>query len=582
MLRADLGRQATLPSLPALKFPRPAGEPTFTAPWFKWFLPLLTLPEGHPMRWEGHLLLMTEEFFKPELEHLLVLVPKGNMKTTWEGALAVWHLLTVPAPRAFCGAADKGQAKELFDFAAHFVDSEPDIQRWRWGGSRGLVTKASTLEIRTNATPHRSALRVLAQDDSRIGGKKQGINSTLSLGDELHAWANRNLYTDLRSGGFKRREAARLAGDPLWHALGKMATITTETHDDGSVLAEELTKFLGDPKRGVAPMGTVESGLRVLADGSTEPHPDGRLTVARYDDGANVLLRWACREDDDTSDDEVVKFANPASVASVASIRSARSSLTPNEFLRYRCNIRAIGSESWLPPEAWPALRDPDVPPTTVHRTWEGATWTGEVDENGNAILDPTEDFQAFIDSLYEPGTPIVAALDMARYRDTAAVTVVARRDDGKRIPRAIVWRTGGYANPIRYEWPKVAILALYRTYDLLAVGFDPKYADQLATELLDNHGVPMEQFGQSNEKIGPADTELRKEILAGEFAHDGDPILTAHVQAAASIDIGPAVLKTVQQKVANPPPIDACKALSMANALEKLELGGEALGAWA
>jgi hypothetical protein len=71
---------------------------------------------------------------------------------------------------------------------------------------------------------------------------------------------------------------------------------------------------------------------------------------------------------------------------------------------------------------------------------------------------------------------------------------------------------------------------------------------------------------------MGPADTELRKEILAGEFAHDGDPILTAHIQAGHSQDIGSMLLRVVQQKVAQPPPIDACKALSMANALEKVE----------
>jgi len=533
-----------------MEFPRPDGKPTFTAPWFRWFLPKLTLPEGHPMRWEGHLLLLTEEFFRPELEHLLVLIPKGNFKTTWEAALADWHLLTVPAPRAFCAAADKGQAKELFDFAAHFVDAEPEL-------GKKLITRPSTLEIRHVSAAGRSALRVLAQDDSRIGGKKQGINSTLSLGDELHAWANRHLFTDLRSGGFKRREAARFQGDPLWWTLGKMATITTETHDDGSVLAEELDKFLGDPKRGVPPKGTVETGLRVLDDGSTEPHPDGRLTIARYDEGANVLLRWACRDDDDTDDDEIVKLANPASVASVASIRSARSSLTPWEFLRYRCNIRSLGFESWLPINAWPDLKSPDVPQVSW-RTWDGA--------------DP-DALAEYIGSLYEPGTPIVGALDMARYRDTAAIVTIARNADGKKVPRTLVWRSGGHDNPIRYEWVESAILALNETYSLAAFGKDPKYGDQLGERMLEA-GVAVEEFPQSPERMGQADSELRGEILSGEFAHDGDPILTAHIQAGKVKDVGPSLFMVVRQDGAQPPPIDACKALSMANALEKLELG--------
>lgn len=578
------------------EFPKPSGSPQFTAPWFRWFLPLLTLPEGHPMRWEGHLLLMTEEFFTPELTHLLVLIPKGNFKTTWEGALAVWHLLTVPAPRAFCGAANIGQAKELFDFAAHFVDSEPEIQSWPWGKTSGLFTRSSTNEIRTNAAASRAAFRVLAQDDSKIGGKKQGINSTLSLADELHAWANRNLFTDLLSGGFKRREAARYQDDPLWHALGKAATITTETHDEGSVLAEELTKFLGDPKKGLAPKGTVETSLRVLPDGSVERHPDGRLTIARYDDGANVLLRWANNEDDDTEDDAVVKLANPASVASVASIKSARNTLTPWEFLRYRCNIRTLGFESWLPAGAWDTLKMATVP-VVAHQTWEGATTTGarmdeddatsppllrdETDDHGNVTRAAlTDEFRDYVASLYPSGTTIVGALDMARYRDTAAIVVIARTADGRKVPRTLVWRSGGHDNPIRYEWVEAAILALHDTYDLQAFGKDPKYGDQLG-ERMSDAGVMMEEFPQSPERMGRADTELRAEILRAEFAHDGDPILSAHIMAGKARDVGPLLLMVDTQTGASPPPIDACKAFSMANALEKTLEDGEPLGGW-
>jgi phage terminase large subunit-like protein len=45
---------------------------------------------------------------------------------------------------------------------------------------------------------------VLASDDSKQGGKKQGLNPTLALIDELHAHENDNLYVDMRSGLFKR------------------------------------------------------------------------------------------------------------------------------------------------------------------------------------------------------------------------------------------------------------------------------------------------------------------------------------------------------------------------------------------
>jgi hypothetical protein len=205
-----------------LTFPKPAGPPQFTAPWFRWFFTQLVLPEGAPVQWAGHLLLMTEEFFKPELVHLLCILPKGNWKTVWEAALADWHLLTVRAPRVYAGAADKEQAKELYQFAATFAECRP------WIADK-LVVRESTLEIRSRV--QRGLMKILASDDSKQGGKKQGKNTTLGELDEEHAHENDNLKVDLTSGGFKRREAAKMAGNPLWHTIGKDVSITTAGHD---------------------------------------------------------------------------------------------------------------------------------------------------------------------------------------------------------------------------------------------------------------------------------------------------------------------------------------------------------------
>jgi hypothetical protein len=341
-------------------FPRPAGKPTYTAPWFKWFLPNLTLPEGGNMRWEGHTLLMTDEFFAPDLVHLLVVIPKNNQKTTWEAALADWHMLTVPAPRYYAGAADLEQAKELYSFAAHFVNSEPELQRH-------LLVRESTREIRRRDGT--GTFKTLASDDSRQGGKKQGKNMTGGGLDELHAHENDNLFTDFRSAGFKRRDAAKVqwdrTADPrfgLWHSLGKLATITTAGWDMDSALGHLLVDFLGDPKMGVAPKGTVQTGLRVLDDGTVEEHPDGRLTIARFGNGRNVLLMWAARDDDDISDPAVVKLCNPASTVTLDSIEDARESLTPWAFARYRANRWTLAFESWIPSGSWDGLYSAAVP----------------------------------------------------------------------------------------------------------------------------------------------------------------------------------------------------------------------------
>jgi hypothetical protein len=217
--------------------------------------------------------------------------------------------------------------------------------------------------------------------------------------------------------------------------------------------------------------------------------------------------------------------------------------MSPAKFKRYRANVWTVGYESWLPETAWPALRS-DTVPVVVHRTWEHATTTGIRDDDGNVKFTDdalTAEFRAYIKSLFPPHTPIVGAVDMARYRDTAAVVVIGHDAAGLKIPRTIVWQSGGQDDPIAYEWVKAAVLALHLTYRLVAFGYDPKYWDQSATEMIAK-GVAVESFPQSPERMGPADTELRAEIVSKEtvfFAHDGDPILTAHIQAGAARDVG-------------------------------------------
>lgn len=543
------------------------------------------------MRMEGHLRLMTEEFFREDLQHLLILIPKGNWKTTWQAALAVWHLLSVKAPRIYGGASDREQADELYGFASHFATCQPWI-------AKRLLVRDSVRTIRlANGT---GLFKILASDDSRQKGKKQGKNATLTLADEPHAYENDSLWTDLRSAGFKRREAAHVAGDPLWFAIGKDASISTAGHDPDGPLGRERAKFLGNAVKGVAPIGTVESGLRTRDDGSLESHEDGRLTICRSPSGGSVMLEWACRWDpkdpawsDDLDDPAVVKFASPAPTVTIASLVDSKELLTPAQYKRYRANVWTEGYESWLPETAWPKMFSVLVP-VVVHRTWEDATWTGLLDDRKNPILEDELDedgevtlaamlpeFRDYLVSLFPEGTSgIAGGLDMARYRDTAAVVAIAEFD-GKRLPRAIVWRSGGHNKPIRYEWPKVAILALHTLYGFKAFGADPKWSDQMLTEL-ELSGVPIEEVTQSNERMGQDDTELRKDILDGRFVHDGDPVLTAHVQAGAERYVGPKLIVVDQQKIAKAPPIDACKALSMANSLWKIpEDLSEPMAAW-
>lgn len=303
----------------------------------------------------------------------------------------------------------------------------------------------------------------------------------------------------------------------LFKNRGVLVTITTAGWDQESVLGKLREGFLSADQHG----GTIE-----------RPTGDDRLTVARI--GHNVMLEWANRPDEDYWNPEVAKLANPASWVTVESLQDAMDApgITPWAYARYRANVWTLTYESWLPAGSWEALKE----------------------DNASLV----------------PGKPTVAALDMARYKDAAALVLVQPREDGRKAVEALIWRPGGTDDPVPYSVVREAILEAHDTYDLRAVGYDPMFAEQLAEEL-DAEGVAMEKFPQTNPRMCPAWAELRKDILDGAFVHDGDPLLTSHMYAGTIREIGADQFRVVKAK-GNGPDMDASEALAMANVLSKYE----------
>src|SRR6185437_3479278 len=141
-------------------------------------------------------------------------------------------------------------------------------------------------------------------------------------------------------------------------------------------------------------------------------------------------------------------------------------------------------------------LLSPSVP-TVEHRLWNGAT---------NAELD------AYVASLYPRGVQVTGAADMARYRDCAAITLVGPSPNGLLLPRTVVWRSGGPDNPVPYEPVYRVARQIDVCYSLQALGLDQKYLDEMY-DTLEGEGLPVESYPQSNERLCPADANLRKAI---------------------------------------------------------------------
>ena len=135
---------------------------------------------------------------------LLVLIPRGNGKTSLFAALALFHLLSVEAPAIYCAAAGREQARLLFESARAMAASRPELER-------RVTPRYNELRVAGGF------LRVLSSDAPRA----HGLQPTLALVDELHAHQSPDLYVALRTALGKRKGA-------------QLATFSTAGYDHGS------------------------------------------------------------------------------------------------------------------------------------------------------------------------------------------------------------------------------------------------------------------------------------------------------------------------------------------------------------
>ena len=240
-------------------------------------------------------------YFGGERE-LVVLIPKGNAKSTLAALLALHHLLAVERPFVLLGAGSRDQARVVYEIARD-LSEHPSLD--------GLFVRRH-LEFRVPG----GGLRVVASD----GGLAHGPTPSLSICDELWAHRSGELYEAQRTALIKRPDA-------------RLLVITT------------------GPRSVETPLGRLRA--RALAGKVTRRSvlTDARAPGLR-------LLEWGLTPQDNLEDDALVKAANPASWISKEALSEQRHALPRPVFLQFHANLPGAGEGVWLPPGAWSACLD--------------------------------------------------------------------------------------------------------------------------------------------------------------------------------------------------------------------------------
>lgn len=153
-------------------------------------------------------------------------------------------------------------------------------------------------------------------------------------------------------------------------------------------------------------------------------------------------------------------------------------------------------------------------------------------------------------------------AVDAAIKRDTMAVAVVFRSDDGEAhcaVKRFLPsTASGGYIDPREVE---TYILGLSAQYSIQRISYDPAYMGMLASALMDR-GLPMEAFPQSAAKMERASETLQRMVLDGRVRWGHDPEMLKQISSVTvkATERGVRISKSKTLM-----PIDMAVALAMA-----------------
>lgn len=396
-------------------------------------------------------------------------VPRGNGKSTWAAGLALLLLLADSEPSAeiFSVAADRDQARIVFETAQAMVEDSPHLRKLVKTYKHSMVVESS-----------RSSYRVLSAE----AYSKHGLNPHGVIFDELHAQPTRELYDVINTAMGKRAQ-------PL------MVMITTAGYDRNSICWQQ--------------------------------HEYARQVAAGIIDDPTYLARiYAAKAEDDWTSPATWAAANPNWGVSVQPefIRqefevALSTPAYQNTFRRLYLNQWTQQESRWIDMGAW------DRCASTGSATGALPDLRGRVCYAG-LDLASTTDIAALALAFppVEEGEPVHL---LAFFWIPEAQMVERERRD--RAPYATWVRQGLITatpgNVIDYAFIRAQIGELAALYEVREVAIDPWNSTQLSVQLQED-GLTVVEMRQGFASLSGPSKELLRLVLAGGLAHGGNAVL--------------------------------------------------------
>ncbi|WP_316227881.1 MULTISPECIES: terminase large subunit [unclassified Bradyrhizobium] len=402
---------------------------------------------------------------------VVILVPRGNRKTSLSSALALLHTIgpeRVRGGEVIFAASDRSQAGIAFKEARGIVQADP----------KHLVPVTKVYDAFNSAKKiayprDGTELEVISSD----AASREGRTPSFVLADELHIWRGDGLWKVLTNGL-----------DKIDNSLLVVATTAGRGQDN---IAHEV----------------IERARKIARGEITDP--------------AWLPVLFESAPDCDYADEELWRRVNPGSAhgyPSVAGYRRhvARAKDSPTErasLLQYKLNV-------WLDHSTSPfvdmATYDRGAEPIDYEALRGAPCWIG-VD------MSKTTDLSAVIACFRDGETYTVLPHFFCPDED------IRKRGDIDGV-NYVSWAKQGFLTPTPGNVIDNAAVADYirslcERFDVREIGFDIAYAQAVMAPLTEE-GYPVVSIRQGWVTQSPALNMLEAAIISGNFRHGGHPVL--------------------------------------------------------